>query len=290
MRIGVHVSIAGHIYESISRAQCLGCNTMQIFSRDPRQWRKLRLSPEDFGEFKRRRKKSNISPVFVHIPYLVNLASPYSILYKASIKAYIEDMKEAENLGAEYIVTHMGSHKKSGEKRGLRRITSALNKILDKTKKSKVSILLENTAGSGSWLGYKFQHQRKIIDGIEQKNRIGICFDTCHAYVAGYDIATSGGYKDTIDQLDKIVGINRLKLIHLNDTKNKLSSRHDRHEHIGRGKIGLAGFRRIFKDARLRNVPFILETPKDTDDEDRMNLSVVKKLARDGSNRPYLRL
>lgn len=278
MRLGVQVSIAGRMYEAIGRALSLGCNTMQIFSRDPRQWRRGRISPEEIEEFRARRRDSGISPVFVHIPYLANLASPYSVLYKDSIRAYIEDIKETEALGAEYLVTHMGSHKKSGEQGGIRRLTSALNKILERTKKSPVKILLENTSGSGSWLGYKFEHSRQIIDGIEQNNRIGICFDTCHGYAAGYDLATDEGYQKTLSQLEKIVGLSRLRLIHLNDTKDKIASHRDRHEHIGKGKIGLEGFRRLVNDRRLRDIPFILETPKDSDEADRINLATVRKL------------
>lgn len=278
MRLGVHVSIAGHIYESITRAQELDCNAMQIFSRDPRQWRKAQISAEDIEEFRKRRQRSKITPVFVHIPYLINLASPYSVLYRDSIRAYIDDILETELLGADYIVTHMGSHKKSGEQKGLKRFILALNKILERTKKSKVVILLENTSGSGSWLGYKFEHQRQIIDGVEQENRIGICFDTCHGYAAGYDLATAEGLNQTINQLDKIVGLNRLKLIHLNDTKDRLASHRDRHEHIGKGKIGLEGFRHIVNERRLKDIPFILETPKDSEDADKVNLAVVRKL------------
>ncbi len=278
LRLGVQVSIAGHIYEAVGRALSLGCNTMQIFSRDPRQWRKKRLAPEEMEEFKKRRRESKISPLFVHIPYLANLASPYSVLYKDSIKSYIEDIKETEALGAEYLVTHMGSHKKSGETAGIRRITSALNTILERAKKSPVKILLENTSGSGSWLGYKFEHSRRIIDGIEQKNRIGLCFDTCHGYSAGYDLATEDGYRKTLGSLDKVVGLSYLKLIHLNDTKDKLFSHRDRHEHIGKGTIGLEGFRRIVNDRRLKDVAFILETPKDSDDADRINLETVRRL------------
>lgn len=279
MRIGVHVSAAGHIYQSIERARVLGCNTMQIFSRDPRQWRRGRLSIEDIEEFKRLRAAADIYPVFVHIPYLVNLASPNKILYRDSIKAYIEDIKEAEAIGAEYIVTHMGSHKKSGEGIGLKRITSALNNILERTKKSFVSILLENTAGSGSWLGYKFEHSRIIIDGIERKKRMGICFDTCHGYAAGYDLSNQKGYDEAIRQLGDIVGLDKLKLVHLNDSKDKLSSRRDRHEHIGKGNIGLEGFQRILNDARLKSAAFILETPKDTNKSDISNLKVVRNLS-----------
>jgi deoxyribonuclease-4 len=280
MLLGVHVSISGHIYESINRAEALGCNTMQIFSRDSRQWRKLRIRPEDIEEFRKRRAKSNISAVFIHIPYLINLASPDNILYNGSIRACIEDMREAEAIGAEYLVTHMGSHKKSGEAIGIKRITHALNKILDKTAKSPVCILLENTSGSGSWLGYKFEHQRLIIDGIEDKSRMGVCFDTCHAYTAGYDLASAEGYKEIIAQLDKIVGLKKLKLIHLNDTREKFASHRDKHEHIGRGNIGLKGFSRLVCDPRLKHVAFILETPKDSENADRKNLETIRRLVK----------
>ena len=216
----------------------------------------------------------------MHVPYLINLASPFAVLYRDSVKAYIEDIKEAEALGIEYVVTHMGSHKKSGEDLGIKMITSALNKILERTKKSPVKLLLENTSGSGSWLGYIFEHQRQIIDGLEYKNKVGICLDTCHAYSSGYDLATPEGYKDTLSQLDTIVGLERLKLIHLNDTKDMLASKRDRHEHIGKGKIGLEGFRRLLNDTRLKDAAFILETPKDLDEADKRNLALVRKLAK----------
>jgi deoxyribonuclease-4 len=278
MLLGVHVSIAGHIWESIDRAQTLGCSAMQIFSRDPRQWRRSKLKAEDIREFRLRREKSGIKKVFIHIPYLINLASPYNILYQGSLRAYIQDMKEARDLGADYIVTHMGSHKESGEKQGLKRITAALNRILDKTRDSPVGILLENTSGSGSWLGYKFEHQRQIIDGLENKKRVGICFDTCHAYTAGYDLASPQGYLKTMESLDRIVGLKKLKLVHLNDSRDGLGSHADRHEHIGKGKLGLEAFRRIVNDPRLEGTAFVLETPKDSDSADKRNLKAVKKM------------
>jgi deoxyribonuclease-4 len=278
MLLGVHVSIAGHIWESLDRAEALGCDAMQIFSRDPRQWRKTRLKTEDIAEFRRRRDTGSIKKVFIHIPYLINLASPYNILYQGSLRAYIQDMKEAQALGADYIVTHMGSHKESGEKRGLKRITSALNRVLEKTKDSPVGILLENTSGAGSWLGYKFEHQRQIIDGLENKKRVGVCLDTCHAYTAGYDLASAEGFNKTVDSFDQIVGLKRLKLVHLNDTQDELGSHADRHEHIGKGRIGLDGFRRIVNDPRLGEAAFILETPKDTATADKRNLNTVRKL------------
>ena len=153
-----------------------------------------------------------------------------------------------------------------------------MNKILARTVNSKVSILLENTSGSGSWLGYKFEHQRLIIDATEDKNRVGICFDTCHAYAAGYDLVSPQGYQKTIAALDDMVGLNRLKLIHLNDTLDRLASHRDRHEHIGKGNIGLEGFRRLVCDPRLKHAAFILETPKDSERADRINLKTVRKL------------
>jgi deoxyribonuclease-4 len=278
MLLGVHVSGAGKIYEAFDRAQALGCNTMQIFSRNPQQWRHSALNVADIAEFKKRQHKFKISPVFIHIPYLINLASPNPRLYHASIEAYITDIKEADKLKADYIVTHMGSHKETSEEEGIKRLISALNKIIQETKNTKVGILLENTAGSGSWLGYKFIHQKEILAGIKQKERLGLCFDTAHAYVAGYDVATQKGLEDTLEEIDNLVGINRLKLIHLNDAKDKLGSHHDRHEHIGKGYIGLAGMRRIINHPKLRKLPFILETPKMTSKSDAMNLKTVRKL------------
>ena len=280
MLLGVQVSIEGKIYEALNRAGELGCNTMQIFSRNPQRWRDNFLEPEEIKEFNQRKEKFAIKPIFIHIPYLINLASPNPRLYKASIAAYIEDIQEAHTLKADYIVTHMGSHKETSEVAGIRRLVRALNKILEKTINTQVGILLENTAGSGSWLGYKFSHQKKILQGLNQKERVGLCFDTAHAYLAGYDIATEEGLKKTLDEIDRLVGIDLIKLIHLNDAKDKLGSHRDKHEHIGRGSIGLEGIKRIINHPRLRNIPFILETPKKTVQDDLMNLNTVRRLRR----------
>jgi len=278
MLLGVHVSTEGKIYEALERARVLGCNTMQIFSRNPQRWRDNFIEPRDIEEFNRRQDKFKIRPFFIHIPYLINLASPNPRLYEASIEAYIEDILEAEVLGADYIVTHMGSHKETSEEAGMERLIQALNRILERTKNIRVGILLENTTGSGSWLGYKFSHQRKIIQGVKQKSRVGLCLDTAHAYLAGYDISKKDGLEQLLGEIDKLVGLNRIKLIHLNDALDKLGSKHDRHEHIGKGHIGLAGMARIINHPLLRNLAFILETPKDSLDADRMNLAVVKGL------------
>ena len=278
MLLGVHVSIEGRIYEALTRASLLGCNIMQIFSRNPQRWRDNFLQPKDIAEFNRLREEFKIKPIFIHVPYLINLASPNPRLYEASIEAYIEDILEAQTLKADYIVTHMGSHKETSEEAGIKRLITALNLIIEKTKNSQVGILLENTAGSGSWLGYKFSHQREIIQGLKQKERVGLCFDTAHAYLAGYDISIKEGLKETLDEIDKLVGINLVKLIHLNDAKGRLGTHHDRHDHIGKGSIGLEGMKRIVNHPKFRDLPFILETPKDTESADKRNLELVRRL------------
>ncbi len=280
MILGVHVSGAKKIYETLNIAHELGCDTMQIFSRSPQTWRRgIQIAQGDIQEFVQRRKKFKINPVFIHISYLINLASPDVRLYNSSIQAYIEDIQEAQSLGADYIVTHMGSHKETSEDAGIKRLIQALNKIIEKTKDSKVGILLENTSGSGSWLGYRFYHQHKIIKGIKDKSRVGLCLDTAHAYLAGYNLATKAGLEKMIDEIEEMVGTKLIKLIHLNDAAGALGCHHDRHDHIGQGHIGLAGMKRIINYPKLKNIPMILETPKSTENSDQENLALVKKLS-----------
>lgn len=278
MLLGVQVSIEGNIYEALDRANALGCNTIQIFARNPQQWRQTSLEPKDIAEFNKRQKEFGIKPIFVHIPYLINLASPNPKLYAGSIEAYIEDIFEAAALNVDYIVTHMGSHKDTSEEAGIRRLIKALDRILEATRDINVGLLLENTSGSGSWLGYKFSHQKKILQGLKQKERVGLCLDTAHAYLAGYDISREDGFKAMLDEIDKLVGIGLIKAIHLNDAKDKLGSHHDRHEHIGKGNIGIEGMRRIINHPKLKGLPFILETPKDSENADKTNLKTVMNL------------
>ncbi|HNX81033.1 MAG TPA: deoxyribonuclease IV [Candidatus Omnitrophota bacterium] len=281
MILGVHTSTQGGIQNAILRAHELGCNTLQIFSRNPQQWRSVALDAGRVAEFRFFRKEYHIDPVFIHIPYLINLASPNPRLYKASVQAYIEDIQEAACLEADFIVTHMGSHKDTTEIGGIRRFARALNKIIGKTADSNVGILLENTAGSGSWLGYKFSHQRKVLEHVKDPARIGLCLDTAHAYAAGYDLATPEGLAKLLDDVDKNVGVQRIKLIHLNDTPEKLKSRRDHHTHIGEGNIGLAGMKRIINHETLRDCAFILETPKMVPQDDARNLAVVRTLRKE---------
>jgi deoxyribonuclease-4 len=235
------------------------------------------LPDTDSARFRSQWQELGISPVFIHIPYLINLASPYERLYKKSIQAYIEDIREAGRLGAEYIVTHMGSHKKKGEDAGLARFTQALNIILGEVD-SAVTVLLENTAGSGSWLGGSFLHHARIIEGLKKPERVGVCLDTCHAFVAGYDIRTPEGLEATLHEIDTYVRLDRLKLIHLNDAQDPLGSHRDRHAHIGEGEIGIEGFRYMLNHPALKRLSFILETPKKNPGDDQRNLKVVRGL------------
>jgi len=277
MRLGVHVSIAGKIYEAVDRAKALNCECMQIFSRNPRGWQAAKLDKADVEEFKKRRKEAGITPLVVHIPYLINLASPEDRLYKKSIQAYLEDIRRADLLSAEYFVTHLGSHKGKGRDLGIDRFARALDKII-KELKPKVKILLENTSGSGNWLGGDFEDIAEIMTKSHQKDRLGLCFDTCHAYAAGYDIKNKKGLDETLKKIDKLIGINKLKLIHINDSKGDLGSHLDRHQHIGKGKIGRDGFKLILHHPKLRDLPYVLETPKEDVKSDPMNLKTVRSI------------
>ncbi len=277
MRLGVHVSIAGKIYEAVDRAKALNCECMQIFSRNPRGWQATKLDKADVEEFKKRRKEAGITPLVVHIPYLINLASPEDRLYEKSIQAYLEDIRRADLLSAEYFVTHLGSHKGKGRDLGIDRFARALDKII-KELKPKVKILLENTSGSGNWLGGDFEDIAEIMTKSHQKDKLGLCFDTCHAYAAGYDIKNKKGLDETLKKIDKLIGINKLKLIHINDSKGDLGSHLDRHQHIGKGKIGRDGFRLILHHPKLRDLPYVLETPKEDIKSDPMNLKTVRSI------------
>ena len=278
LKLGCHVSIAGKIYEAVDRAKALGCDTMQIFARSPQQWRKGNLSKEDIKIFKEKVKKAKISPIVVHVPYVLNLASTKESFHKITIREFTEDLIEADELGADYLITHMGSCKGSTETKGLLKVVKALKKILKIAKPKKTMVLLENTSGSGNWLGYKFSHQRFILEKLGWPDTLGLCLDTAHCYAAGYSIDTQSGLNALISEIDEQVGLKYLKVMHLNDTKEKLSSLKDRHCDIGAGNIGKKGFEFILHHKILKDIPFILETPKESEDDDMRNLKMVREL------------
>lgn len=277
MRIGAHVSIAGKIYESLERARALGCNTMQIFSRNPRGWQAAKLEPQDVEEFKRLKAKYDIRPVAVHIPYIINLATPDDRLYKKSINAYIEDIERADALGAEYFVTHLGSHVGSGEDNGIKRFSGAIKEIVEKAR-PKAMILLETTAGAGSWIGYKFEHLRRIIDYAGTDANIGACLDTAHIFEAGYNIKTKDGLERTLKEFDKLLGLDLIKTVHFNDSLSPFNSHVDRHQHIGKGYIGLEALARVINHPGLKGAAFIMETPKKADRDDKRNIAQAKRI------------
>jgi len=281
LKIGCHVSIAGGIDNSIKRAEELGCSTMQIFSKNASTWREKILKRDEVESFKENLKDSNINPVFIHTSYLINLASPSDELYFKSINAFIEEMKRANILLTEpYLIIHPGAHTGAGEEYGIERIIRALNIILEKSGDLglKTMILLEDTAGSGTHLGYSFCQLKRMMEGTKDKKRIGICFDTCHAFSAGYDLSHQEGIKQTLEEFEKYIGLDKLKVIHLNDSKFPLGSRKDRHMHIGKGFIGLEGFKVLVNHKYLKNLPFILETPKHDEKDDINNINLVKSL------------
>jgi len=279
MYLGVHVSISGNIADSVARAEKLGCTAMQIFSRNPRSWRGAGLPEEDAAEFRRRIKLSSIRIVAVHAPYLINLATPDDVLYKKSIDAYVEDMRETAALGAQYLVTHMGSFKDSTLSYGIDRFINALDIVFSLTKELKnVKLLLENTSGAGNCLGYTFEHHKIIFDKVKDNSRLGVCLDTAHAFAAGIDIRTSQIFDGLIDSITAGLGQGALRLLHLNDSMSECGSRIDRHDHIGKGFIGLEPFRHIVNHPSLIETAFILETPKDKPTADKLNLNRVRRL------------
>jgi deoxyribonuclease-4 len=281
LKIGCHVSIAGGIDNSVVRAGELGCNTMQIFSKNASTWREKILKEDEVESFRENLKNSNINPVFIHTSYLINLASPSDELYFKSINAFLEEMKRADLLLPDpYLIIHPGAHTGAGEEYGIQRIIRALNIILEKSAdlNLKTMILLEDTAGSGTHLGYTFYQLKRMVEGAKDRKRIGMCFDTCHAFAAGYDLSNREGVEKTVEELDKNLDLERLKVIHINDSKYPLGSRKDRHMHIGKGYIGLEGFKALVNHKYLKDLPFILETPKHDEKDDLKNIDLVKSL------------
>ena len=277
MKIGFHVSIHGSIDTSVDRAAELNCNTFQIFTRNPRQWYSTKLTIETTKAFSYKVEKHKIDPVFVHMPYLPNLASPRDEVYEKSVKTLTSELERCRQLGIPYLVTHLGSHLGTGMQTGFTRLINGINQTLNDTD-GDVMLLLENTAGTKNSMGGTLEDVQHIIKQISHPERIGICFDTSHAFAAGYDLRTEDTVEATITKIDETIGFERLKLVHLNDSKGDLNSRIDRHEHIGMGKIGEEGFKNVLK-SKLGKLPLILETPRDTRRSDVGNLERVKELA-----------
>lgn len=279
MRFGFHISIAGGFSKVVGRAEALGCETIQFFSRNPRGWKYGPLDEEDVTLFRRDAETSGINPVVVHMPYLPNLAHSGGEHFARSVDSIIEDLRRCQKLGAKYLVTHVGKRMESSEEEGIRSVVKALNKAF-KEVRNEVLVLLENTAGQGTEIGYTFDHLRQIVSNVRQPERLGVCFDTAHGFEAGYDVATKRGLNKALEEFDEKIGLDRLHVLHLNDSKSPYKSRVDRHWHIGQGEIGKEGFRLIVNHPKLKDLPGIMETPKKEEDDDRRNMETVRSLVK----------
>jgi len=278
--VGAHMSIAGGIYRAFEHGRNAGCRTIQIFLKNSNQWKGKPLSEEDRTLYRQAQQQTNIRPAVAHNSYLINLASPDPALYEKSLDAFVDEMKRANFLGVSCVILHPGSHMGTGEGDGIARVAAALNRALDRVDPP-VRILLENTAGQGSCLGHRFEHLAAVLERVTDANRVGVCLDTCHTFAAGYDIRTEEGYVRTMREFDRLVGIGRIAVIHVNDCMKNLGCRVDRHTHIGKGFIGLEGFRCLVNDRRFAKVPKILETPKGEDLKlDKMNLATLRRLVK----------
>ncbi|TAL27189.1 MAG: deoxyribonuclease IV [Nitrospirae bacterium] len=275
-RLGVHTSIAGGIYKSLERAHELGCTTMQIFSHNPRGWALKYISGEDRTLFRKLKRELDIRPVFIHTSYLINLASPSDELFRKSIGLLKEEMNRADAISADFVVLHTGSASGEDKKIARQRAIKGLKEVF-KNRKWGAGLLLENTAGERGDITSEITELAEVMDRVNGRIS-GICIDTCHAFAAGYDIRAKKGIDKFLEEIERYIGIDKLKLIHLNDSKGELGSHRDRHEHIGLGKIGIKGFEEFFTQVPFSNVPLILETPKKADKDDIRNLKKAKKI------------
>ncbi len=263
--LGSHVSISGGLHKAFPIAQEIGCTAMQIFTKNSNQWNAKPLQANEIDLFKSAWNASGIACVVAHDSYLINLGTPDEALLEKSRHAMLIEVQRCEQLGIPFLVMHPGSHVGSGEDAGLRRVAESFDEIHRQTEGVRTQILVETTAGQGTNLGYRFEQIARIFDQVRAPERLGVCFDTCHAFAAGYEIRTEAGYRETMAEFDRLIGLHRLKTIHLNDSLKPLGSRVDRHDAIGNGQIGIDGFRWIMNDPRLADVPKILETPKGDD-------------------------
>ncbi|MFQ5740150.1 MAG: deoxyribonuclease IV [Acidobacteriota bacterium] len=279
--LGAHMSIAGGTPQAIMRALQVGCNVLQIFVKNSHRWQGRTISESEATEFHRRSKESGLRSVVAHDSYLINLSAPGAELWERSIEALVDEISRSQRLGLRYLVAHPGAHVGEGESWGVRRVSRALDRVHSQVPDCRVQIALETTAGQGTSLGYRFEHLRDILGACRDPGRVAVCLDTCHVFAAGYDLRDEESYQRLTERFDQTIGLDKLKIFHVNDSKRELGSRVDRHEHIGQGKIGTSGFARILQDDRFSAIPKILETPKGRDlKEDRRNLRVLRRLAR----------
>lgn len=281
-RFGAHMSVAGGVDLAFERARRVGCEAMQIFTKNASQWRGRALAPGEIERFRKTARGSGVRPLLAHDSYLINLGSARLPLLRRSRAALEEEIRRAEALGLDYLVIHPGAALGATEKDCLRRIAESLDEVHGRTPGVGVKILLENTAGQGSVVGHRLEHLAWILEAVDAPERLGVCIDTCHLFAAGYDLRDERSYRKTMGEVAGVIGAGRVKAFHVNDCKKPLGCRVDRHEHVGCGFIGREGFRLLVSDRRFRSVPMILETPKGEDGYrmDRVNLALLRRLAR----------
>lgn len=278
IRLGVHVSIGKGLAGAFDRAQALGCDGFQIFVANPRGWARKPITETEIDKFKSKRKETQLRPVVVHLAYLPNPASDDPELYEKSVTTLAEEFRRANLLEADFFVFHPGKnkHRQTGIKRIIQAVNLTLNQINGPT-----MMLFENQAGAGGEIAGSFEELRELIAGVDHQDRVGICFDTCHAFAAGYDLRNRNGWEGTLRDFDQLIGLNKLKLFHLNDAVGDLGSHLDRHQHIGAGLIGLEGFKYLVNHPQLAKIPGILETPQATDEDDLRNLATLRKMVKE---------
>ncbi|MBN1247179.1 MAG: deoxyribonuclease IV [Anaerolineae bacterium] len=280
LRLGAHESIAGGLYRALERGTSAGCESLQMWTRNSRQWEAPPLEKSEIEHFHEVRRAQDLHPLVAHASYLINIASPRPDLYRRSVDTLVDEVIRCEKLGLDYLVLHPGAHTGSGMEAGLEQAKHGLRGVLDACPGYDVRILLETTAGQGTALGGDFEALAAMLEATANGDGLGICLDTCHVFAAGHELRTDAGYAAMMTAFDKIIGLSELHVVHLNDSKYPLRSHKDRHEHIGEGYLGLEGFRRILVDPRLDRLAGILETPKSDDlHEDRENLARLRAVA-----------
>lgn len=278
-RLGAHMSITGGVSQALVRGHSIGCEAIQIFTKNQRRWAEPDIPPEEIAAFRQLQAETGIRPIVSHDSYLINLGSPDDELWLRSVDSLIRELARCETLGVSYMNMHPGSHVGSGEEAGLRRIARGLDAVHRATPGYQVMTLLETTAGQGSDLGSTFGQLAYIMEMVAQPERMGVCLDTCHTFAAGYELRTHEGYEATFAQLEELIGLERLKAIHLNGSQGGLGSRLDRHTHTNEGELGLEAFRMLLNDPRFEDRPMLLETPKGKGmEEDIMNLAILRSL------------
>jgi deoxyribonuclease IV len=279
LRLGAHESVAGGLHHAIERGESAGCESLQIWTRNARRWHSPPLELDEIQRFRAAQAESPIRPIVAHAAYLINLASPDPDLFRRSIGCLIEETERCQALEIPYIILHPGAHTGSGMEAGLARAAAGLSQTMAALSGYRTRILLETTAGQGTTLGGSFEDLALLIEQVNGDPRPGICLDTCHTFSAGYELRTAEGYAATMEEFDRWLGLEALKVIHLNDSRFPRGSRRDRHQHIGEGHLGLDGFVHLLTDPRLDGLPGLLETPKSDDlHEDRENLARLRAL------------